>query len=126
MRHSPRDTAITVSRHLAVDIKAVDLLTLAGVAGFVFLAMCLYRSQQTPRASAVLIGLGGLATMVTSQGPIPALVMASAVIWLVGQAWLALSLSRIDRTPSQPAPTVEQTITYTHAESRPRGGAHPM
>jgi hypothetical protein len=103
VRHSPRDTAISLSRHLAVDVHTIDLLTFAGVAGYVLLAMCLYRDRQNPRAIAILIGLGGMATMFTSQGPIRVLILTAAFIALAGQGWLAGLVSRtVPATPKPP------------------------
>jgi hypothetical protein len=107
VRHSSRDTAISVTHHLAVDVHTIDLLTLAGVVGFVLLALCLRGDGRIPRAATVLIGLGGAATMFTSQGPIPALVLGASLTLFLGQSWLATVSSGSTPIRSQP-PTLDQ------------------
>src|SRR5258706_9939644 len=68
-----------------------DMPILLGVRGFILLAVCLFRSRRVPRVAAILIGLGGAATTVTSQGPIRPLLLTAAGILLIGQGWLVVA-----------------------------------
>jgi hypothetical protein len=91
-RHTPLDVAATIWGHLALDLGPVDLMVLLGVLGFLLLGVALFRSRSVPRGAAVLAGLGGAATMITSQGPIRALVVGTAVVLLAGTGWIAAGL----------------------------------
>ena len=70
-------------------MQVFPLLLAAGAIGWVTLAVGLYRSRAVPRAAAMLVGIGGAATMVTAAGPVRAAVVASSVIALAGFAWVA-------------------------------------
>lgn len=94
VRHSPTETAVSVSKHLALDVHTIDLLIICGVIGYILLAVSLFRSQQSSRGMAVLIGFAGVTTIFTSGGPIRGLIIGTALLLLVGQAWLAASAAR--------------------------------
>lgn len=89
VRHSPRATAISVSQHLALDVHTIDLLIISGTIGYILIAVCLFRDRHTRRVIAILIGFGGVTTIFTSGGPIRPLIVATALILLAGQGWLA-------------------------------------
>lgn len=110
VRHTEPAVARTVWDHYAHDLAVIDLMVLTGIPGFLLLAVGLYRSHQVPRPAAVLIGLGGAATMVTSEGPIRALLLTSTLILLAGTAWIAV------RTP---------LTTDSRAEAGQPDPAHP-
>jgi hypothetical protein len=96
VRHSPPQTAMEIIRHFNVDIPVADVPLLLGALGFILLAVGLYRSHRAPRVAAILIGLGGAATLITSEGPIRPLLIAATGILLAAQSWLvaATSLNR--------------------------------
>ncbi len=104
VQHSPTPVAIEITRQYNENIPAVDTPILLGVLGFILLAICLFRSHQSPRTGAILIGLGGATTMITSEGPIRALLLAATAILLIGQGWLAIT-SRTNRRPGPNRPT---------------------
>jgi hypothetical protein len=60
-----------------------------GALGFIILAVGLFRAGVVPRAASVLVGLGGAMMMTTAAGPIRPLLIAAAVIALVGFGWVA-------------------------------------
>jgi hypothetical protein len=60
-----------------------------GALGFIILAVGLFRAGVVPRATSVLVGLGGAMTMTTAAGPIRPLLIAAAAIALVGFGWVA-------------------------------------
>ena len=65
-----------------------QLLLLAGVAGCVLLAIGLYRSGVVRHAAAVLIGIGGTTTMITTGGPVRLVLIAAAALTLAGFTWV--------------------------------------
>lgn len=62
-----------------------------GGLGFVVLAVALFRSGLVPKIAAILIGIGGLATLITTGGPIRWLLMLAAAILLTGTVWIAVA-----------------------------------
>jgi hypothetical protein len=62
---------------------------LAGAIGFVVLAVGLFRSHAVPGAAAVLVGLGGAATLFTIGGPMRPLLVTAAALALAGFGWVA-------------------------------------
>jgi hypothetical protein len=78
----------------------VFLGIITGVVGFVVLAVVLYRSKRVPRTAAVLVGLGGAATLITSGGPVRALIVTAAALALTGFGWIAAST--VGRSSSPP------------------------
>jgi hypothetical protein len=99
VRHTAPEIAATLWGHLALDLAPIDLMILIGVLGFVLLAIGLFRSRRVPRIAAVLVGLGGAATMITSQGPIRPLLVTAAAILLAGLAWIAMTPTRTAAVP---------------------------
>jgi len=67
-------------------------LLIGGIVGFVLLAAGLFRSGAVPRTAAVLVGVAGVATLVTSVGPVRALVVGSAVLALVAFGWIVAAV----------------------------------
>jgi len=114
VRHSSPDTAASILGHLSQDIPSVDLLPVIGMVGYALLAIGLYRDRGNPRVLPFLIGLGGAATMITSEGPIRALVLGSALVLLAGQTWLAL----IDKA-SAVTPAVRGAVLHSPTQERP-------
>ena len=70
----------------------VFLAVLVGVVGFILLAVGLYRSSEVPKGAAVLVGIGGATTLVTSGGPVRPFLLTAAVLILAGFGWVAVSL----------------------------------
>lgn len=62
------------------------LLTLLAGAGYVVLAVGLARSGLVTKGAAVLVGLGGLTTLVTMAGPVTVLLVLTALLLAVGHA----------------------------------------
>jgi hypothetical protein len=91
VQHSPTPVAVEVTRQYNENIPIVDTPILLGVLGFILLAVCLFRSRRVPRMAAILIGFGGAATTITSQGPIRPLLLTAAGILLIGQGWLVVA-----------------------------------
>ncbi|MFD0580268.1 DUF4386 family protein [Dactylosporangium darangshiense] len=91
VQHSPTPVAVEVIRQYDANNPIVDMPILLGVLGFILLAVCLFRSRRVPRVAAILIGLGGAATTITSQGPIRPLLLTAAGILLIGQGWLVVA-----------------------------------
>ena len=75
-----------------------QLMLLAGVIGCVLLAVGLYRSGQVRHAAAVLVGIGGTTTMITTPGPVRVVLIAAATVTLAGFAWVIAST----QTAAQP------------------------
>ena len=88
VRHIPASAAVGVIRQYNENLPIVDTPILLGVLGFILLAVGLFRSRRVPRAAAILIGLGGAATAITTEGPIRPLLLAAVGILLIGQGWL--------------------------------------
>jgi hypothetical protein len=99
VRHSPAGTAREIVRTFNTSIPTIDVPVLLGTVGYLLLGIALYRSPHTPRLAAVLIGIGGPTTMITSEGPIKPLLLTATVILLAGHSWLAITLFQT------PAPT---------------------
>jgi hypothetical protein len=110
VRHSPTLVAVEVTRQYNENLPIVDAPILLGVLGFILLAICLFRSRRIPRAAAVLIGLGGAATAITSEGPIRPLLLAAAGILLIGQGWLVVAA----HPAADPQTSEQPTEAATH------------
>lgn len=92
VQHSPTSVAVEVTRQLNEHVPIVDTPILLGVLGFILLAVCVFSSRRVPRMAAILIGLGGAATTITSQGPIQPLLLTAAGALLIGQGWLVIAV----------------------------------
>jgi hypothetical protein len=91
VRHSPAPVAVEAIRQYSENLPIVDAPILLGALGFILLAISLFRSRHIPRAAAVLVGLGGAATAITSQGPVRPLLLAAVGLLLIGQGWLVVA-----------------------------------
>ena len=110
VQHSPTPVAVEVIRQYDGNNPIVDLPILLGVLGFILLAVCLFRSRRVPRVAAVLIGLGGAATAITSEGPVRPLLLIAAAILLIGQGWLVVAA----RPTADPQASEPQTAVPAH------------
>jgi len=102
-------------------MQVFPLLLAAGAVGLATLAVGLYRTRAVPRLAAVLVGVGGAASMLTSVGPVRAAVVGAAAVALAGFAWIAVAAQR----PAQPhhaAPTVAAATAAAGQPSRPATG----
>ena len=70
------------------------VVLILGALGWLILGYGLYRSTATPRAAAVLSALGGAGVMLTTPGPLTSFIAGSAVLCLLGFAWVALAAQR--------------------------------
>lgn len=70
------------------------LVLILGALGWVILGYGLYRCTAIPRAAAVLSALGGAGVMLTTPGPLTSFIAGSAVLCLLGFAWVALAARR--------------------------------
>lgn len=97
-----RQTAIAVLERInnASVFGWVFLALLAGAAGSILLAIGLWRSQQVPRAAAIVTGVGGAGLMVTAPGPLVSFVVGAAVLALIGHTWTAISWSYRQTAPA--------------------------
>jgi hypothetical protein len=84
-------------------MQVFPLLLAAGAIGSIVLAVDLYRSRAVPRAAAILVGLGGATTMLSSAGPVRAALVAAAVVALAGYGWIAVGHGAQDRSPTASA-----------------------
>jgi hypothetical protein len=91
VRHTPAQAAVAVIRQYNGNLPIVDAPILLGVLGSILLAIGLFRSRRVPRAAAILIGLSGAATAITSQGPIRPLLLAAVGVLLIAQGWLVVA-----------------------------------
>ena len=78
----------------AGPMQVFPMLSLAGAAGSVALGVGLDRATRVPRPAAVLVGIGGAATMLTAAGPVRAAVVAASTIALVAFTWIAVTARR--------------------------------
>jgi hypothetical protein len=104
VRYSPPEVAATVWSHVALDMVFIDLLNLLGALGFIALAVGIFRSRVVPRAAAILVGFGGLTTLVTAEGPIRPLLATAAGILLIDLAWIAVAIAPSRAPSTNPAP----------------------
>jgi hypothetical protein len=82
----------------------VFLAVVIGVVGFLLLAVGLYRSSEVPRAAAVLVGIGGAATLFTSGGPARPFLVTAAAVALAGFGWVAAAVrDRVSASASRPS-----------------------
>jgi hypothetical protein len=88
-------------------MQVFPLLLAAGAIGSIVLAVGLYRSRAVPRPAAVLVGLGGATTMLSSAGPVRVALVAAAVLALLGYGWTAAVTTR--RATDSPRATTAAT-----------------
>lgn len=62
------------------------LLCVIGALGYIVLAIALGRSKTVSAAAAVLIGIGGVTTLLTMPGPITGVLVAAALLLTAGQS----------------------------------------
>lgn len=77
------------------------LLVHVGAVGCIVLAVAMYRSGLVPRVAAVLVGLGGATMMSTAAGPIRGALIGTAVLALIGFAWVARSAWSDSGSPAE-------------------------
>ena len=65
-----------------------------GAVGWLVLGYGLYRAAAIPRAAAVFSAVGGAGVMLTTPGPAISFIAGSAVLCLLGFAWVALAAQR--------------------------------
>ena len=70
------------------------LVLILGALGWLILGYGLYRSKVIARAAAVLSALGGAGVMLTTPGPLTSFITGSAVLCLLGFAWVAVAARR--------------------------------
>ena len=101
--HDDREAMLELmARFTESPISGVSYLVLIlGALGWLILGYGLYRSRATPRAAAVLSALGGAGVMLTTPGPLTSFIAGSAVLCLIGFAWVALAAQR--RVMNRPA-----------------------
>lgn len=89
----------------------IFLAVVIGVVGFGVLAVGLYRSSEVPRVAAVLVGVGGAATLFTSGGPARPFLVTAAVLALAGFGWIAAAVrGRISTPARRPSPAAAPAI----------------
>jgi hypothetical protein len=62
-----------------------------GAIGYVVLAVGLVRSHTVPAAAAILVALGGAATLLVVPGPIRSLLLLAVALLFAGHAWTVLA-----------------------------------
>ena len=94
--HDDREAMLgLMARFPESPISGVSFLVLIlGALGWLILGYGLYRTKAVPLAAAVLSGLGGAGVMLTTPGPLTSFVAGSAVLCLLGFAWVALTAQR--------------------------------
>ena len=70
------------------------LVLVLGAVGWLVLGYGLYRAAAIPRAAAVFSAIGGAGVMLTTTGPAISFIAGSAVLCLIGFAWIALAAQR--------------------------------
>jgi hypothetical protein len=85
------------------------LLCVLAAVGYIVLAVALGRSGTASKGAAFLVGLGGVATLLTMPGPLKALLVVAALVLLAGQTLVLRAVgTEITPTPA-PAPNWEPT-----------------
>ena len=84
----------------------IFLMCVVGAVGYVVLAVGLARSQVVGKGVAVLLGLGGAATLLTTPGPMKALLVVAAVLLAAGQALVVRAVG-VQSSQAAPAPAWE-------------------
>jgi hypothetical protein len=87
------------------------LLCVLAAVGYIVLAVGLARSGTVGKGAALLVGLGGVATLLTMPGPLKALLVVAALVLLAGQT-LVLRGVGIETTEVQ-APEWEPTAAQS-------------
>jgi hypothetical protein len=72
----------------------VFLVSVIAAVGYVVLAVGLARAQVTSKGAAVLIGLGGVTTLLTMAGPLTPLLVATALLLAAGHGLALRTLGR--------------------------------
>ena len=94
--HDDREAMLELMTRLNDSaVAGVSFLVLVlGAVGWLFLGYGLYRAAAIPRAAAVVSAVGGAGVMLTTPGPAIAFIAGSAVLCLLGFAWVALAAQR--------------------------------
>ncbi len=94
--HDDREAMLDLMAHFTDSpISGVSYVVLIlGALGWLILGYGLYRSTATPRAAAVLSALGGAGVMLSTPGPLTSFIAGSAVLCLIGLAWVAVAAQR--------------------------------
>ena len=94
--HDDREAMLELMTRLNESaVAGVSFLVLVlGAVGWLVLGYGLYRAAAIPRAAAVLSALGGAGVMLTTTGPAISFIAGSAVLCLLGFAWIALAAQR--------------------------------
>lgn len=96
--------------HVAASLKAFDgearsglifLLCVVGALGFALMAVAIARSGTASTFAAVLVGLGGAGTLVTTAGPRKPLLMLATALLLAGFGLVARSSTASTETDQQ-------------------------
>ena len=82
----------------------IFLMCMLGAVGYVVLAVGLARSQVVGKGVAALVGFGGVATLLTTPGPMKVLLVVAAVLLAAGQA---LVIRAVGVAAAEPAPAWE-------------------
>ena len=80
----------------------VFLLCIAAAIGYVVLGVELARSGMVGKGVAILIGLGGVGTLLTMAGPLKALLVFAALVLLAGQALAVRAIGVATTTEPKP------------------------
>lgn len=96
--HPDRTTMLSLWEQIMDDAggAVLFLAVIAGVIGFVVLAVGLFRSHAVPGAAAVLVGLGGATTLFTTGGPMRPLLLAASALALAGFGWVATATRKAE------------------------------
>ena len=89
------------SMNSSASIAVLFAVTMLAGLGYLWLATELVRGKVIGTSAAVLIGLGGVSTLVTMPGPVRSVLVAASVLLAVGH-WLALR-PRVSPSPAAPA-----------------------
>ena len=94
--HDDREAMLELMTRLNDSaVAGVSFLVLVlGAVGWLFLGYGLYRAAPIPRAAAVVSAIGVAGVMLTTPGPAIAYIAGSAVLCLLGFAWVALAAQR--------------------------------
>ena len=94
--HDDREAMLELMTRLNESaVAGVSFLVLVlGAVGWLVLGYGLYRAAAIPRAAAVFSAVGGAGVMLTTTGPAISFIAGSAVLCLLGFAWVALAAQR--------------------------------
>ncbi len=94
--HDERETMLELmAQFTASPISGFSYAVLVlGALGWIILGYALFRGTAVPKAAAVLAGIGGAGVMLTTPGPLTSFIAGSAVLCLLGFAWVAFTAPR--------------------------------